>query len=155
MIRINTRFWNNSQKKNTRNWKHSICGKKHTLLEGRGQGGDGFQPRLQKKLDEIQTLLLYHFDQLVCVVTCDQLDEILVSSFGYCSHDVPKFLSELWVALGTIYIILYEKFFGQKVKIPTSKTILSFSLLLYSFNQFVSHMSHQIFFIPDLIFFLN
>ena len=40
------------------------------------------------------TILLYHFVQLVSAVTRDQLDEILVSSFGYCSRDILKFLSE-------------------------------------------------------------
>ena len=36
------------------------------------------------------------------VVVCDRLDENLVSSFSPCSRDMPKFLSELRVASGTI-----------------------------------------------------
>ena len=35
--------------------------------------------------------VLYHFVQLVSVVTRDRLDEILVSSFGSCSRDMQNF----------------------------------------------------------------
>ena len=52
--------------------------------------------------------LLYHFVQLVSVVTRDQLDEILVSSFGSCSRDMQNF----WEASDHKYIFL-----------PTNKTL--------------------------------
>ena len=41
--------------------------------------------------------ILYHFIQLVIVVTHDQLDEILDSSFGSHGHDIPNILSKFWV----------------------------------------------------------
>ena len=44
--------------------------------------------------------ILYHFVQLVSVVTRDRLDEILVSSFGSCSHDMQNF----WEASDRKYI---------------------------------------------------
>ena len=63
---------------------------------------------------------------LFSVVMCDRLDENLVSSFSPCSRDMPKFLSELRVASGTISMRNFlEK---KKVKISTSKPS-SFSLL--------------------------
>ena len=44
--------------------------------------------------------ILYHFVQLVSAVTRDRLDEILVSSFAYCSRDILKFSSEFVKTIG-------------------------------------------------------
>ena len=74
-------------------------------------------------------VLLYHFIQLVSVVTRDRLDEILFSSFGSYSRDMQKF----WEESDHKYIIFppirpLEKR-EKKEKKSTFKAISSFSLL--------------------------
>ena len=50
-------------------------------------------------------------NQLVSIVTHDWLDEILVSSFRPCSHDITKISSELWAATRTFFFFKKKKIF--------------------------------------------